>query len=49
MFLKCFFHDRLTIIGIPPGLCSACPISLNVYEMKLNEGHFSCGTVIIHF
>ena len=26
-----------------------CPISCNIYRMKLNEGHFSFGIVIIHF
>ena len=26
-----------------------CPISLNIYGMKLNEGHLSFGTIIIHF
>ena len=26
-----------------------CAISFNVYVMKLNEGHFSSGTVIIYF
>ena len=26
-----------------------CPLSFNVYGMKLNEGNFSFGAVIIHF
>ena len=26
-----------------------CQISFNINGMKLNEGHFSFGTVIIHF
>ena len=26
-----------------------CPISVNIYRMILNEGHFSSGTAIIHF
>ena len=26
-----------------------CPISFHIYEMKLNEEHFSLGTVITHF
>ena len=26
-----------------------CPISFNIHRMKLNEGHLSFGTVIIHF
>ena len=26
-----------------------CPISFSIYGMKLNEGDFSSGTVIIHF
>ena len=26
-----------------------CPISFNVYGMKLNEVHFSLGTVVTHF
>ena len=26
-----------------------CPISFNIYGMKLNEGHFFFWTVIIHF
>ena len=25
-----------------------CPISVTIYEMKLNEGHFSLGAVMIH-
>ena len=25
-----------------------CPISFNIYGMKLNEAHFSLGTVITH-
>ena len=26
-----------------------CPISFNIYGMKLNELHFSSGTVVTHF
>ena len=26
-----------------------CPISFNISGMKLNEGHFSSGTIVLHF
>ena len=47
------FHDTLNIPLISALGCSwsckMCPISFNIYGMKLHEGDFSIGTAIIHF
>ena len=40
------FHDSLNIVVI---LTPGREIFFNIYGMKLNEEHFSFGTVIIHF
>ena len=49
------FYETLNIVFI---LASGCEfffakcvqhLYANIYGMKLNEGHFSSGTVIIHF
>ena len=49
-----YFDDSLNIVLILAPfswifLYSLCPISFNIYEMKLNEVHLFSVTVIIHF
>ena len=45
-----YFHDIVVILA--PGLLFSAKCAqffFKIYEMKLNNGHFSFGTVTIHF
>ena len=51
-----YLHDSLNIVVIlAPGReffsvkCAQFPLTFNIYETKLNEGHFSFGTVVPSF
>ena len=44
-----YFHDSLNIILIMNFSGYMCPISFNIYGMKLNEVHFSSVTVMTFF
>ena len=43
------FINIVLIIAPGCGFFPAKHVSFNIYGMKLNEEHFSSGTVVIHF
>ena len=53
MILKCFYDNIIKgVLILAPGrefLCYMCPISCNIYGIKLNKVRFSWETVIIHY